>query len=883
MSAEKIDLNWIHDYVQVHFLQAGKKYLNEKVEAGAVPFNLAALKSKAATFENFIHIYLNNKNEPTTGRAFQDKIRKIATPHPIGNNTAGQGVVFDIMAKVFVAKIRHESYGKEDENEARKVEQFKKEVILGLTELGMAHTKIAKIYKAETFDAMFDALIAQFLSQGIRTEVINKPAQKQSNDLGIKYLAKKGEKSLTWHNGVDMDGDKESSMVDSFGEGIRGKNIFDIFKHSKALNKPPYKYQPRISCAPKKGVLSLIEQLEQIKGVNSVESFSDIIGEKFNSNYKLFEKSFKNMTYSPVREGSELPVNFPMNAILAITAPAFLPSQGMVLSDFPAEHGEKLLARLLFVKKAVGKYLANAEKVQQPIDQTFMPLCEEKESIENFQTTLKAFYTSVLDQLGGDDEKNRAILDLLTAEFEGKKFFSVGSFFGPSDLTKNMGQTSIIELTRNYILSELEFRDFKEKVKEKIGGELYDSTFADVNYMQEYGKGTSPRRGGNYVLFSIPRTIQGLQMASMSSVIQKAYEKGQELCDLSTKELSSLLEDIKAIEPLINPAAAAHKSFFREVPNGEAKGLIVAELDELAKNLNYEPARKYLQNNQGCRGGATAKDTATEENTRAIESVAKNCYGGLLTACGFPLNPQNEIPDFDLKKFIKLPFGMQIFMAELLQMLSIDYDRANLLGFSDGTISKVQEYVANVAEFFAEKLEIQFQKDFDKTKEGRVAFVNAAIDKVLNSGILKDDFLEKRLELFKCQIASVSVITGNLTSSIQAMLGSHSYARLVEDLKETGDKGRAEVITRNKKVIEEHFAPISSILNDISNFQLPVISAVAPVHQAAKDGKKVELWQGVVQQRAAFDDATILTANSYGRNTHVRDASLAGYAAVKHL
>src|SRR5690606_19417740 len=101
------------------------------------------------------------------------------------------------------------------------------------------------------------------------------------------------------------------------------------------------------------------------------------------------------------------------------TLPAFADAYGMVLSDFPADFpaksddkksstgqlsGDKILLRLLFIKKAVEKYLGI-----EHISQKFMPLCEDERSIKNIQEVIQ----NILAQLK-EREKDPQLQSLFT-------------------------------------------------------------------------------------------------------------------------------------------------------------------------------------------------------------------------------------------------------------------------------------------------------------------------------------------------------------------------------------------------------------------------------------------------------------------------------------
>src|SRR5690606_13070133 len=116
-----------------------------------------------------------------------------------------------------------------------------------------------------------------------------------------------------------------------------------------------------------------------------------------------------------------------------------------------------------------------------------------------------------------------------------------GSFFGPSDLTADLGGMSVAVINN---CSHSLGKECQRHLS-KITG------FEETLFTQEYGKGSSPRRGGNYVLEDFPRTIQGKTPASMSSQMNKIYSR-------NTSQSSSLIA-IKDFDKIIAAASSFHR------------------------------------------------------------------------------------------------------------------------------------------------------------------------------------------------------------------------------------------------------------------------------------------------------------------------------------
>ncbi|MDB2414451.1 hypothetical protein N9W34_01620 [Rickettsiales bacterium] len=785
----------------------------QDVDKGRVAFDKDSFDAKMATLQNFLLIYENTKNEVKDLRA-SEEIKKIKTFHPIGNNTADQGKDFDLLARILAFKQRDEFYGKYGTltDKAKYTEEHSDKILERFNQEFFGEENKGQF--KESFEDLENAIITRFIKGGISKEVISRKEQAEAGALASNYLrSSEEERVIVWN--PDMDGDPTANVSEILEfDANQGLSLIQIYDLKDKRDPSKNLYQSRISCEDggKRGVGDFVHMLNHSEVVSKVTGFSDVIGSDFEGKYAQYKEYLDGLKFEKTseKEGPDLPVNFALNAIIASTLPAFTDAKGMVLSDFPDESDKasQLLAKLMFTRKAVSRYISEKKQIGLEIDQIYMPLCENKESIENFQQNLEVFNKSVISELSkakkeGDEEKIQEILDAITSGYDGgHRKFIFGTFSGPSDLTKDMGQSSILEMTKSSVSSELNFRKFKEKVKEIIGEDLYSQHFANVQYAQEYGKGTAHRRGGNYVLGAMPRTIQGLQLASMSRVIQKAYEQGMDMCDMSIDDLEQLQQDIAEYEATfaVTKSSEAHKSFFCEDEN--SKGVINAQLDDLGKMEIFKPALKNYSNPVGHRGYKEdgKYENKAEKNTRAIGSAAKHAYTGLINNCGFAFNPSEETPDIDLVKMINKPFGLQIFIAELLQMASIDYKRAETLGFEGDAISKTKEYVNNVANFFADKFEIK-SPDSLETMQERNDFVNNVLNHVIDKGLIKNETLAKRLALFKEQVPLIAGISASLTAKV-------------------------EKISKAEEITEEQIANAASLINDIANFQLPVVPAL---------------------------------------------------------
>lgn len=201
------------------------------------------------------------------------------------------------------------------------------------------------------------------------------------------YLTKNALKS--WVN-IDADGNMLNNMKKILPYCEEGASIKEIFlKCQKQYDQNQFfSYEPRISCIDKKGVYGAKKHLEELAGVNNINSVSDILDDKkFDSEYQKFVEFLNGAFYHKNPDTKEF-VNCKLDFIMRACAPAFIKSEGLVLADFDSSDNITI-PRLMFLIKATSKYL------NIKIDQIIFPLCESQNSIYNSQKAFVNFLTDI--------------------------------------------------------------------------------------------------------------------------------------------------------------------------------------------------------------------------------------------------------------------------------------------------------------------------------------------------------------------------------------------------------------------------------------------------------------------------------------------------------
>lgn len=840
------------------------------------PFNERSIKSLSLYLENILYIYLNTKGEGKKG----DKLlpADIDTPHPIGPITASQAILMDMIARMIAANIRDEANKKIDDPKdkytktksgyldiyAYKIlkEIEKSDVLTSHTALkeqssllreisdSLLSGKEQKKLPKNLFQKVLALATKEIHYCGIATEVIDYKTQQISSKKKASYLESRShikeasesaiesaieiEKQKLWAErktwvGVDKDGDPETSYYTLLGDKIKDSSLVALVQ-SIQENLSDQSFEGRRSYTFKKGVNGLETVLPAMDGLKDVKNVSDFLdGEKIS----LFKKYIEGQKYS-LGDKTEVHTNIPLD-VLADFAPH---NKSMVLSDFPDDKAEakKFLYQLLFASKAVHQHLEeNGVDLKGKKGQIFMPLCEDQKSSQNFMDVLKEIQGEIIAKIKDiqkdtkidPDSKNKQIEDLLSTFFiqnEGKTTFAIGNFPGPSDLTKRMGTASHFMMVENIVKFTESFRDFNKDLQTVVGEEISNNLkLTEAQTLIEYGRGTALRRGAGSV-FPIGRTRQGVGMPSSSAMLDKVYHQLETTGDLSDDNIKELNDYISTYKTYVKESADTHRHFFNSAPEDGEIGKIVKWTDANKNHPLTTLALKNFLNNQGCRG--KAKDGKYEhkdtESTRAIGDAANKTLTGLITEAGFPLGKEKiseTIKDF--KNFVEQPLGLMEVSQALVQMVTIDANRARLFGCPEDLINESNYYIHGVAEFLAEKLGIDIpeKENFKENRETRLEFAKKVADALKNKDLIKDPTMIKRVELLSYQLNLISQQSELLTEEITGITKEDDYKTLVT----LYDDNLSKLKDGNKELAETlieriNFSNASLVLDQLANF-----------------------------------------------------------------
>lgn len=753
---------------QKYFLNALDENKFKVLAKNKINFNKKLLKIIAEIeLKNRCYFYLNYSLEIIPD--FKNPIQNfsfINTIHPIGNLSLNHGIILDKISKINHLKIRNNCRNKPKD--------------------------------LQKLDRLLKILSQQFVDLGIDTKVIGKARQSQDALAKINYLRKNFSSKNLYKNWdkVDADGDPGNSINRVLGNKIRGKNLLEIYKQNQKNHQSNnIIFEPRISCEIKKEVNGVIDSLNKILGKNSkINSVIDLL-ENFEEEYQKIRPFLLKEKY----ENKNNEINSLLDFILRVTLPNFTKAEGLVLSDFPDENSKKILVQLLFIKKTVDRFLKEelikiGEKFQSK-PQIFLPLCEKEKAINNLEQTIQEILEEILIIAKDSQEKNEQLTKLKNLFVKNNQLV-FGAFFGPSDLTANMGGMAIAVINNELTKLLKIYSNFQEKIRPYLN-------FDEVIFVVEYGKGSSPVRGANYVI-PFPQTIQGQALVSSDRFLQKIYDLNK---NYQTKS-------IFIPDKILEAAIKNHRYFLL---NKDSLGIVAQEYNELI--IQEKPQKllfvttKNFANNQGTRGKS---GLVKFENQRAIGLATFRVFFGLLQAPFLPYDlSQNKMAFFDkndFKTFINHPAGFTILLVELYQFLCLDFKRASLIGFSSKAIDETKKYLAAACEFLSEKFEI-------KNAENLEDFIINLTKELIKSDLIFSNFLRKRAELFLNQIPLIIQLRNEITLKVQDLknkidLEGNKLNRIEVD-------GTALKLNQIRK---NDYGEIGTYLNLLTNFQLPIIS-----------------------------------------------------------
>ena len=832
--------------------------------------------------QNKLHYLASKKSFVADAEAEQSAFYFITTPHPIGNLSTVQCMMLDTISRLDALKIRakyeSEKYTtqkkdgvikgylnllKYDATELKDIESHLKKHTESTAERrqleeyqkrSLATNKLVDLFLASAnldIDAIQKKILEFTLSLGLPSEVITKPIQTLQQSRKSKQLAILGIAEKTWGN-VDADGDKENPLGDLI-QGIQDKGLLEIYGLASSNREDLSKtYEPRISCDDKKGVVGIMSRVglteaQGIAGLEDISSLSDLMDDKkFNEAYSKFVQELEQETYPDRLDATNGNLDF----IMRVSSPAFINAEGLVLSDFDSQHGPAIVSRLLFIVKATEKFLSERGGQAIKISQTILPLCENKEAIEgasksfsSFLGQVKRLYNEISSKPIVEQEGELKKLKALLVSENGK--FIYGGFYGPSDLTKDLGGQSITVIK--------EAMQSARKIWEEFIKTVPNLGLQEVSFLQEYGKGTSPRRG-EFMIHREGTTRQGTNIRTLSSNNAKTTAR------LSDFQLAEDVE-VSFSGEFIQGAIKAHREFLYEgdaVTHGhgaghiENKGSIIKEFDRLnafdVDNSENAPLfrilKKSFANNQGTRG---KNQVPLYINQRAIGAATTINYIGLLSAPAFPLDISGEKKyGFDLKTVLTSQEGLGVIIHELFQFAAMDGNRALSLGFNKIVIDKSYEYAKKTLEFLASELDVTLQSNSSLREH-----VEQIVDSFLALDYVKSDFhhLQKPLEQFKHQLDSIEMRRDAISSLVEQAKQELGVSE--QESEERAEEGRARVSDVSEVVISDKTnANLAFAVNSLANFQLPLIPG-KKMKQEKLAGKEQTYWCKEAEAEAA--------------------------------
>ncbi len=814
-------------------LQAREDHQNFSVEALSVLDSLVEVRHNAYLFHKKRFV----ENDVAKDDKDAADLYYISTPHPIGNLSTPQLLLLELMGKIKALDSRRA-------HDARKYDAAKYNEVLVkyLKETGTAlvenynvdHNQDAAIALelvqslslrkrdregegglVGVSDAM-EKIAKAVLQIGIPTTVVTQQVQDAHNSVKeraiVGIMAKEGMPSKTklWRN-VDGDGDPDNAVANVLPQGCVGRSLLEIFEvcQQRGANADDgYLYEPRISYKDKKDVVGLKKQVEGIIAQCSVDG---------HFSYEKFAEFLDAAKYEAVvdAKGVGRPINNPIDTVLRICLPAFVNAHGLVISDFDSSD-QNIMQQILLIKEATQHYLndrTNSWENPIVINQVILPLCESETSVNGAAQCFVDFFKLVKEQYDRisqlpEVEQAREFADLRRTIINENNEFVLGSFSGPSDLTKDIGSSSIYLIKRLNLDLRQQWEEFKQSVPEL--------DLQEAKMVMEYGQGSSTKRDNNSVphpdAFS-GRTIQGTNIVTMHS----HGVKHQLRTAINMVEVPDSFMDDKRVlgvetndgrvvrltaQDFIDDAIASHRRFLGEGDkSGVGRGLIVAEIDEKIRRndpLFGAIARSY-SNNQGTRG---TNIVPPYREQRAIGAAFVTAYTGLLQHNGFPdetLESYYAIEADDINNSAML---LNITLKELYQFLCVDYQRAEVLGFSQTTIKETQRYCDRVLTFLESRLDIATDQNSAQDYRSRVEGVVLGLAKKCD--VQSDAFLA--LWEFYNQIPQVCKNRNQTTEMMQNL--SH-------------DLDNYELTQKEK---DAYYANIAFAVNGVTNFPLPLIA-----------------------------------------------------------
>lgn len=873
-----------------YFIKSFQNLSEKNSPSSFYPFNensASALDNWLESIKDHYAAYKKQFPESHEHASKEKEFAFISTPHPIGNVTAVQCIMLDLMSKIENLQLRDGVSNKYDATEFKnklieyldkarwgkdEMEKFDQaidsaknlrdqEQLKQYKELAIKSNQVIRdliveqIYKLDVQSkeeikkfaevAIQPVLAKLVLEIGIPTEVINREVQNLQNQKQEKIIQNKDEYSVTksWVN-VDADGDSANPMSNILaGEISESDNLKEIFIKQKETRHDNHlvSYEPRISYEDKKGVKGIKRQLEEIfnsDNLREINSISDLLNEdKFEAAYKEFRVFLENTKY-------QSSVSNKLDFIIRLCAPAFKrDASGIVLSDFDSSD-TAIMPRLVFIKEAVEKYLKEENLVNPnfKISQSILPLCESEKSIKGAINAFGKFLGDVETEYSKTIESNdlNRVKEIKKLVCNKNGEFIYGFFAGPSDLTKDMGGLSTLlidtsirganQMWNNFVESwdksleakgvksnftrseelkdkHLEDKKIQEnfqksdkpwyekpKIEKKIEEKEDNLFMSGTKFVIEYGRGTSPKRGGGIVVPGLHgATVQGTTMPTFSNTLLKAYSKAATHQGLeSDMAKSNIITD-----EFFNAAVENHRGFLNSGENGGEPGSVIKEFDKLRINPEFVVLDRKYNNNQGTRG---ADGIPTFANQRAINAASTTTYIGLISFPSFPAPGSKGWDEFNLEKMLSDPHGIDILTKELFQYCGMDFKRAGRLGFSNEVINQNQLYTNNVLS----KLFTSVDPDFNLTQLNDLRYDQIAsklLDEILTSKMPLDSSAKKSLEHFGEQISFIA----NSRDSLSAMVNH---------------------LPTEGKANDSLLSNMAFQLNNLSNFQLPLIPAV---------------------------------------------------------
>ena len=223
----------------------------------------------------------------------------------------------------------------------------------------------------------------------------------------------------------------------------------------------------------------------------------------------------------------------------------------------------------------------------------------------------------------------------------------------------------------------------------------------------------------------------------------------------------------------------------------------------LSQNPLLSVLERRFINNQGMRG---RDGLSRYEKNRAISAATVTSLSGLISfpsmpgyisPNGYAFNPLST-RNFNLKETIQNPSGLDIVVKELFQICSMDYNRAEILGFSANAIKLNKNYVHHTLSELCRQAGVTY--DSSLPYEELVTDIVQNLQKTHNLNTVN----KQALAQFQQQIPHITQNRNSITRSV------------VSATHEVNIKG---------KVSENTLANMAILVNHTANFRLPIIPA----------------------------------------------------------